>query len=213
VRRLRRDGHVPGVVYGGGEDPVSFSIDARELRIALANAGAVLDLQIDGQRGTPVVVKELVRHPVNGATMHLDLLRVRLDRTIQATVILDLVGAEDSPGVRSGGVLEQPVRELTIEAFPGDIPDTIQHDVSGLEIGDTVTLESLTAPHGVTVIGEPETAVATLSAPRLQVESDTEIEAETEVVGEEAAAEADAAESEDGSGDGSESESGSDSSE
>src|ERR1700752_5292454 len=65
VRRLRRDGHVPGIVYGGGKDPLPFSIDARELRIALAHAGAVLDLQVDGQRGTPVVVKELVRHPLN----------------------------------------------------------------------------------------------------------------------------------------------------
>jgi large subunit ribosomal protein L25 len=189
ARRLRRDGHVPGIVYGGGKDPLPFSIDARDLRIALAHAGAVLDLQVDGQRGTPVVVKELVRHPVNGETMHLDLLRVRLDQAIQATVILDLTGAEDSPGVKSGGVLEQPLRELTIEALPNDIPDSIQHDVSALEIGDTVTLDAIAAPRGVTIIGEPDTAVATLSAPRLQVEPDTEIEEETEVVGEEGAAE------------------------
>jgi large subunit ribosomal protein L25 len=189
ARRLRRAGNVPGVVYGGGQDPISFSIEARDLRIALASAGAVLDLEIDGQGGTPCVLKELVRHPVNGETMHVDLVRVRLDRPIQATVILELVGGEDSPGVKQGGVLEQQLREITVEALPTSIPDTLTHDVSEMDIGDTLNFESLTAPAGVTLIGEPDTTVASLTAPRLQLESDTEIESETEVVGEEGAAE------------------------
>jgi large subunit ribosomal protein L25 len=201
ARRLRRTGHVPGIVYGGGQDPVAFSIDSRELRIALANAGAVLDLQIDGQGGSPVVVKDLVRHPVNGETMHLDLLRVRLDRAIEATVALELVGAEDAPGVKTGGVLEQPLRELTIEALPNDIPDSITHDVSTMEIGDTLTLDAITAPPGVTILGEPDATVATVSAPRLQLESDTEIESETELVGEAGAAAAGESEADGGSGD------------
>jgi large subunit ribosomal protein L25 len=188
ARRLRREGLVPGVVYGGGTDPVSFSIDARELRVALANAGAVLDLQIDGEGGTPVLVKELIRHPVSGATMHLDLLRVRLDRAIQATVTLELTGSDDAPGVKAGGVVEQQLRELTIEALPNDIPDSITHDISEMEIGDSLTLDALKAPNGVTIIGEPDVTVATVSAPRLQVEPDSEIESETEVVGEEGAA-------------------------
>ncbi len=74
VRHLRRQGGVPGIVYGGGEDPVPFQVDSRELRQALAHAGAVLDLKIGGEGATPVVLKELVRHPVSGATMHIDLL-------------------------------------------------------------------------------------------------------------------------------------------
>ncbi len=184
VRRLRREGNVPGVVYGGGEDAVAFAIDSRELRIALANAGAVLDLAIDGQTGTPVVVKELARHPVNGETMHIDLLRVRMDTKIEATVVIDLVGADEAPGVREGGVLELVTREVTVEALPGDIPDTITYDASKLEVAATVTLAEITAPSGVKLVGDPETVVATITAPRLQVESDTEIEAETEVVGE-----------------------------
>jgi large subunit ribosomal protein L25 len=76
VRRLRRDGNVPGIVYGGGEDPIPFQVGSRELRIAMSNAGAVLDLKIDGSATTPVVVKELARHPVTGYAWHLDLLRV-----------------------------------------------------------------------------------------------------------------------------------------
>ncbi len=184
ARRLRREGNVLGVIYGGGEDPVAFQVGERDLRHALAHAGAVIELKVDDAEPTPVVVKELARHPVNGATVHLDLLRVRLDRAIQSTVVLELVGAEDSPGVKSGGVLEQITRELTIEALPGDIPDTLEHDASALEIGDTVTLDAVKAPGSVTFLDDPETVIASLTAPRLQIEDDTEIEQETEVVGE-----------------------------
>jgi len=185
ARRLRRAGNVLGVVYGGGEEPVAFQVEARVLRQALAHAGAVLDLSIEGARATPVVLKELVRHPVSGETVHVDLLRVRLDQAIQATVVLDLVGGEEAPGVREGGVLEQTGRELTIEALPGDIPDSMQYDVSGLEVGDTVTVSQLTPPAGVTLVDDPETVLVTVSPPRLQlVDDETEIEEETELVGE-----------------------------
>ena len=188
ARRLRRDGNVPGIVYGGGEDPIPFQVDARDLRHALQHAGAVLELSIDGAGSTPVVVKELTRHPVTGETTHIDVLRVRLDQAISATVVLDLVGAENAPGVKEGGVLEQVTRELTIEALPGDIPDAIHHDVSELQIGDTVTLEAVIAPQGVTLTDDPETVLATLSPPRLQAEADEEIEEETELVAEGATA-------------------------
>ena len=142
-------GNVPGVVYGGGEDPVAFQVTRALLRHALAHAGAVLELSIGGDAATPVVVKEITRHPVTGDTIHIDMLRVRLDvRRSSATVVLDLVGAEDSPGVKEGGVLEQVTRELTIEALPTDIPDSIHHDVSALQIGDTLTLEAVTPPSG-----------------------------------------------------------------
>jgi large subunit ribosomal protein L25 len=191
VRRLRRTGSVPGVVYGGGEDPIAFHVDARTLRSALAHAGAVLDLSIDGAGATPVVLKELARHPVSGHTIHVDLLRVRLDVAIQATVVLELVGGDDAPGVKEGGVLEQVTRELTVEALPTEIPDTIEHDVSGLQVGDTVTLEAISAPPGVKLLDDPETVIATVTPPRLQLVDENEIETETEVVGEgEAGAEA-----------------------
>jgi large subunit ribosomal protein L25 len=197
ARRLRRTGGIPGVVYGGGEDPLSFAVQERTLRHALANAGAVMDLTIKGGGTTPVVVKELVRHPVSNATVHIDLLRVRLDVKIQATVFLELTGVDDAPGTKDGGVLEQQLRELNIEALPNDIPDSLTHDVSEMQIGDTLTLDALTAPATLTLLDDPETVVATLSPPRLQVESDDEIESETEVVGEGAEAAGDDA----GSGD------------
>src|SRR5947209_10322938 len=176
TRRLRREGQVPGIVYGGGEDPVAFAVDARELRNALAHAGAVLDLSVDGATATPVVLKEVIRHPVSGETVHLDLLRVRLDQAIQATVIVELVGGDDAPGVKEGGVLEQVTRELTIEALPGDIPDSIEHDVSNMVVGDTLTVSAVTPPGGVTLADDPETVIATVTPPRLQVSDENEIE-------------------------------------
>jgi large subunit ribosomal protein L25 len=192
ARRLRRGGAVPGIIYGGGEDPVAFAVNARELRHALASSGSVLDLQLDGTTGTPVVLKELIRHPVHGETTHVDLLRVNLNVKIQAQVLLELTGGDDSPGVKQGGVLEQPLREITIESLPTSIPDVIQHDISAMEIGDSLTLDAISAPAGVDIISEGETLVATISAPRLQDEGEDGIETETEVVGEgEAAAEGD----------------------
>lgn len=204
ARRLRRAGNVPGILYGGGEEPVTFQVDARLLRQTLAHAGAVIELSIDGAGGTPVVIKELIRHPVSGETVHIDMLRVRLDQAIATTVVLELVGGEDAPGVKEGGVLEQVTRELNIEALPGDIPDTIQHDVSGVVIGDTITLDAVTPPSGVTLTDDPETVVATVSAPRLQLEAEEEIEEETELVAEgetgEEAEEGGAAEGDSGGG-------------
>ena len=122
ARRLRRSGRVPGVLYGGGGESVGFDVDARELRLALASSGAVLDLSIDGEKATPVVLKEAQRDPVRGETVHVDLLRVRLDEAIHAVVPLELTGAEDAPGVKEGGVLEQITRELNVEALPTAIP-------------------------------------------------------------------------------------------
>jgi large subunit ribosomal protein L25 len=186
IRRLRRSGLVPGVVYGGGGDPVAFEVDARELRLALAHAGAVISLTLDGQE-TPVVLKEQQRHPVTGHTLHVDLLRVDLKQKIHATVVLELTGVEDAPGVKAGGVLEQVTRELNIEALPAEIPDAIAHDVSAAEIGDTIALAAIAAPSGVTLLDDPETIVVTVTPPRLSVEPSEEIEQETEVVGEAAA--------------------------
>lgn len=184
TRRLRRTGAVPGVVYGGGEDPVSFQVNERTLRHALADAGAVIDLDIEGGATGPVVLKEIARHPVNGATMHIDLIRVRLDVKIQSVVALELTGVDEAPGVREGGVLELITRELNVEALPNDIPDTLEHDVSAMQIGDHLTLDALTPPSTVTLLDDPETVIATLTPPRLQTDSADEIESETEVVGE-----------------------------
>ncbi len=195
ARRLRRGGRIPGVLYGGGSDPVSFSVDARELRLALAGSGAVVDLSIDGAKATPVVLKEAQRDPVRGETTHVDLLRVRLDKPIHAVVPLELSGVDDTPGVKEGGILEQLTRELNIEALPTAIPESILHELGELNIGDTLALEAIAVPEGVILLDDLATTVASISAPRLQTEEESEIESETELVGESAG---DAAEAADG---------------
>jgi large subunit ribosomal protein L25 len=200
VRRLRRSGRVPGVLYGGGGEAVSFDADARELRLALARSGAVLDLSVDGGKATPVVLKETQRDPVRGETVHIDLLRVRLDQAIHAVVPIELTGTEDAPGVKEGGVLEQITREANVEALPTAIPESILHDVSEMQIGDHVGLADLNVPDGVSLLDDlEETVVATLSPPRLQAETEEEIESETELVGEAAEGGADDASSGDSS--------------
>lgn len=181
TRRLRRSGFVPGIVYGGDADPVAFQADARELRIALAHGGAVIQLDLDGAK-TPVVLKDHHRHPVTGDMLHVDLLRVDLSQRIHATVVVELVNADDAPGIRGGGVLEQVTREINIEALPNEIPDLIELDVSSVEVGDTVYLSALTPPAGVTLLDDlEETVLASVLAPKLSVESEDEIETETEV--------------------------------
>jgi large subunit ribosomal protein L25 len=205
ARRLRREGLVPGVVYGGNGDPIGFQVDSRVLRAALASAGAVLDLSIDGADATPVVLKDAHRDPVRGATLHVDLVRVRLDRPIHAAVALELTGVEESPGVKDGGVLEQITRELNVEALPTAIPESIVHDVSEMQMNETLMLDAIVAPEGVVLLDDIEqTVVATLSPPRLQVEEEPEIEEETELVGEDGepieAAEGEQAEGEAASG-------------
>jgi large subunit ribosomal protein L25 len=187
TRRLRRSGEVPGVIYGGDGEPSHFAVDARILRNTLAHSGAILDVSIDDGKAAPVLVKDVQRHPVRGDIMHVDFLRVNMNETIQTTVVLELLGAEEAPGVAEGGVLTQETRELNIEALPGDIPDSIQHDVSGLEMNATLNLSALTAPSGVTFLDDlEETVVATITPPTAEPVED-EIETETELVGDEAA--------------------------
>jgi large subunit ribosomal protein L25 len=183
ARRLRRSGLVPGVIYGGGDAPTHFAVDARILRNTLAHSGAILEVSLDGAKGTPVLVKDVQRHPVRGEAVHVDFLRVRMDEAIQTTVTVELVGADEAPGVVEGGVLSQETREITIEALPGDIPDSIKHDVSALEMNATLTLESLSAPEGVTFVDDAETVIATITPPTLEPVEE-EIETETELVGE-----------------------------
>lgn len=183
TRRLRRSGQVPGVVYGGGEDAVAFAVDERELRHALAAHGAVVELELDG-KSTSAILKDAQRNPVRGETLHVDFLRVRLDVAIQSPVALEFVGADDAPGAKEGGVLEHVTREVTVEALPNDIPESLQIDVSHMQVNDTLTLADVTAPENVTIVDDPETVVATLTPPRLQTEDEEGLEQEVGVVGE-----------------------------
>jgi large subunit ribosomal protein L25 len=157
TRRLRREGFVPGVVYGGGEDARGFRADAHEIERLLHSGAAVFDLDFGGE-AIPVIVKDQQLHPVRSDLMHIDMLRVNL------------------------------------EALPGDIPERIDVDVSGLEAAGTLTLAEVSAPNGVTFLDDPEeTVIATITIPT-EVPEEPEIEEETGLVAEGEAAEGEEAE-------------------
>ena len=185
TRRLRREGLVPGVLYGGQGEPLTFAVDARELRSALHASGAVVELTMDG-KSTPAVLKDSQHHPVRGETTHVDFVRVNLNVAIEAIVAIELLGGDDSPGAKEGGIVDQPVREVNVEALPTSIPESIQIDVSGLSIGDTLTLEAAQVPAGVTLLDDVETVIVTVLAPRLSTEEEEGIEEETLLIGESA---------------------------
>jgi large subunit ribosomal protein L25 len=198
ARRLRRTGQVPGVMYGGDGEPLLFAVDARILRNTLARSGAIIEVAVDGAAPNPVLVKDVQRHPVRGEAVHVDFLRVDMKVAIQTVVTLELTGADRAPGVVEGGVLSQGVIELHIEALPGDIPDSIVFDVSGLEMNSTATLSELSAPAGVTLLDDPDETVLATITPPTQEPVEEEIETETELVGEGAPGEAAPAEGEPG---------------
>ena len=188
-RRLRREGLVPGVVYGGGSETRPFQVGERDVRNVLVHGGALIDVEIEGSKAVPVVIKEQQRHPVRGHLIHLDLQEVDLLEEIQADVTIELIGTEDAPGVKEGGVLEHVTHEITITALPTAIPESIPADVSGMVIGDTLQLSALIAPEGVEFfLGEDQDAdeitIATLSPPRVEEEPEPDIEEEAALVGE-----------------------------
>jgi large subunit ribosomal protein L25 len=209
ARRLRREGLVPGVVYAGGEEARTFQVAEREVRAVLASGQALFDLEVEGSKSVPVVVKEQQLHPVRGHLQHLDLHEVKLDEEIQAEVAIELEGAEEAPGVKGGGVLEHVTREITVEALPTEIPERLVLDVSAMEINDTLQLTAVPVPEGVQLVADDpdEVTIATLSPPRVEEEPEPAVEEEAELVGEEGEAPPEEAEAE-GEGEGEQGESG-----
>lgn len=185
-RRLRGEGVVPGVVYSGGSEATAFQVSERDVRNILHEGAALFDLEVDGGKAVPVVIKEQQLHPVRGSIQHLDLQQVKLDEAIQAEVVIELEGVETAPGVKASGVLEHVTREITVEALPTEIPDKIVVDVSAMEINDTLQLSAVTPPSGVTFVAEDpeEVTLVTLSPPRVEEVAEPEVEEETELVGE-----------------------------
>ena len=174
-RRLRKDGLVPAVLYGRS-DAKAIVLAERDLRRALTGGQGlhtILDVVVDGGDGNahPSIVKDYQQDPTKGRLLHLDLQEVRLDQPIHASVTLTLLGTEDAPGVREGGVISLVTREINVEALPMEVPEHIDVDVSAMVMGDTLRLSSVRAPEGVTLLDDPEeTVIATLTMPTREVE-------------------------------------------
>jgi large subunit ribosomal protein L25 len=176
-RRLRRDGMIPGVLYGGGHKPHPICVQERELRRVLTGAHglhAILDVVLAGQKSTHAsILKDYQVDPIRGKIEHFDLQEVRLDQPIQTSVVVELVG--ESAGTKAGGVLSQVSREIRVEALPLEVPERIELDVSAMEIGDTLRLADLPAREGVTYLDDPEeTVLATVTMPTKVEEPEVE---------------------------------------
>src|SRR6266516_6176376 len=184
-RRLRKEGLIPGVLYGRGKPPHPICVHERELRRALTGAAgthAILDVVLDGQKSSHAsILKEAQQDPVRGRLLHIDLQEVRLDQPIQAQVVVELVGEPE--GVTEGGVLSQVVREINVEALPLEVPEHLELDVTGMAIGDTLRLADLPEREGVSYLDDPEeTVLATVTMPTRFVEPEPEeVEGEEEL--------------------------------
>ncbi len=182
ARRLRKEGLIPGVLYGNGKQPHAICVPERELRRVLTGSSglhAILDVVLEGQKTTHAsILKDFQTDPLRGHIAHVDLQEVRLDQPIQASVTVQLVGEPE--GVKEGGVLSQVQREINVEALPMEIPEHIELDVSGMKIGDTLRLADLGAREGVTYLDNPEeTVLATVTLPT-RVEEPEEVVEEGE---------------------------------
>jgi large subunit ribosomal protein L25 len=176
--RLRRAGRVPAVVYGLGGNTVTVTVPSRELTHILAHgANTLIRLHLGGDDQL-TLARQVQRHPTRGDLVHLDFIRVRTDVAVSAEVALHLVGEPE--GVRNGGLLEQLVFGLPIEAMPQDIPGSIDVDVAHLDIGDQFRLDEITLPAGVTATIEPDALIAQVVAPRVVEEVVEAVEGEGE---------------------------------
>lgn len=194
ARRARAAGKVPAVFYGPSAAPQPVYVDAREMSHALhtvAGANVLITLKLNGESHL-AVPREIQRHPIRGTLVHVDFVNVARNVKITADVPLQLVG--ESAGVKAGGQLDQHTHTVTIEALPAEIPPAIEVDISGLEIGETLTVADVKAPAGVEILSHAEDlVVAVHTEVVLEVEAPEEAEEEE---AEEAATEAPAGEAE-----------------
>ena len=197
ARRARADGRVPAILYGRGMDPVAIEVDRRELVTAFhtdAGMNVLLDITVDGKE-TLAIARDLQRDPIRGTLLHADFVKIDRTQEIEVDVPVHLVG--EAAGAKEGGVLEQPLFQVHIRCLPTDVPESVEADVSALNIGDQLRVSDLSAGREFTILNDPETIVASVAAPISEEELEAMV-AETatveEVPEEEAAAEAAAAE-------------------
>ena len=188
-RRLASENRIPAVLYGPGRDTISLSVDRHDFELLMAHhssGSTVVEMEVEGEK-KPIhaMIREMQTSPVKGTILHIDFLAVAMNKPVHAVVALHLVN--DPAGVKAGGVLTTNLHEINVEAKPGDLPEFIEVDVSSLEVGDSVHVGQIEVPAGVTLLDDPETVVASVQAPRVEVEAEVaEAEVEPEVIGEKA---------------------------
>ena len=165
ARRSRASGRVPAVVYGQGMQPLAIEVDRREFVTALktdAGMNVLLNIEVDGT-STTALTRELQTDPVRGTLLHADFVQINLKEEVEVEVPVHLVG--ESPGAKSGGVLEHPLFTLHVRCLPTNVPESIDADISGLEVGDSLRVSELTVSGDFEILNDPEAVVASVAAP------------------------------------------------
>jgi large subunit ribosomal protein L25 len=164
---------VPGILYRNKQEAIPFSVDALKLNALLRHGATLVDVDVDGANHASVI-KDYQVHPVRSTLVHVDFQEVSMDEVLKTVVAIHLTGEEDAPGVKDGGIVNHVTRELNIESTPNSIPEYIEVDMSSLATGDSLTVESVKAPAGVTITDEPDTVICTIALPRAVVASAVE---------------------------------------
>jgi large subunit ribosomal protein L25 len=196
ARRLRTDGHIPGVLYGRGMEPISVTVERREFRLALsgpAGANTVLALEVGGV-SYPAVVKEMQRHPIRRTVNHIDFLQVNMNEEITVNIAVRLVG-ESKEVAAMGGLVDAAVDHLEVSCTPTDMPNEFVIDITDMQPDTVIRLAEIPMPKGVTPLGDPDMAVVTVLTTAAEIE-----EPVAAVEGEEGEAEAGAEASETAAG-------------
>lgn len=171
LKELRRKGLVPGVLYGKKEEPISLTVDSRDINAILnspTGLNTVIDLNLDGTK-TTVMIKELTRDALQpDRFIHTDFIRISLQDKLEVQVPIVLTG--EAQGVKEGGILQILLREVTLRCLPTNIPEKIEADVSELQMGDTLTVTDLVLPSDTEIVSEPDEVVASIVAPRVEEE-------------------------------------------
>jgi large subunit ribosomal protein L25 len=198
ARRLRASGRVPAVLYGHGTKPQHLSVDARQFGQALrtdAGVNVLISLEV-GRDQHLALAKEIQRHPVKGSFIHVDFIQVRRGEKVHVQVPVHLVG--EAPGAREGGIVDQDLYQLSVEAEVTAVPEAVEADISGLGIGEVLRVADLKAPRGAVVLDDPDASVVSVVSPTVEAEPEVEAAEEGEAAeGAEAAAPEAAGEGED----------------
>lgn len=153
-RRLRRQGLIPGIIYGAGQDPAMISVGHNDLILQLeheAFLSSVLNLDLGG-KVEQVILKDLQRHPAKPFLLHVDFLRVSATDKLRTNVPLHFINEETSVGVKAGGMVSHHITDVEVSCLPGDLPEYIEVDIAALDVGDNILLSGLVLPEGVELV-------------------------------------------------------------
>ncbi|WP_456289595.1 50S ribosomal protein L25 [Paenibacillus sp. AK002] len=176
-RELRESGGLPGVVYGAGEESIPVAVDFKDTaKLFHTGRSEVFQLDIPGSGKVPVLIKDIQKR--RGNVSHVDFLRISMNKPVRVSIPVDYQGT--AAGTKSGGILQTQVTEIEVEGLPGDLPTTLEADVSALEIGDKLTVADLKVPEGITLHASEEEILATVIVPRAVEAAETEGEADAE---------------------------------